>query len=191
MTNRIPEPVIVDLAMNELADVPPRGNVAIAVRCAQRLAPFFRLPEDFEDREACQSIYDAALARAIDFASGAADNGDRLDELIQAAYQMAELTADLTDYAGYATAHAVQAVGFARENTDKDGTMRAMQLVASTFGACRVLIQRGRSLGTEAGILAVRADLDAMKDVPVAPGVDPSETGPLGPYWPHGVPMGF
>ena len=186
-----PVPTIPDLSLSDLADLPPRANVAIAVRCALRLAGFFRLPADFDDREACQSIYDAALARATAFASGAADDGDRLQELIVAAYQMAEVTTDLTDYAAYAVAHAVQAVGFARDIDGENGNIKAMQLVASAFGACRVLIQRGRSLGTEAGILAVRADLAVIKEVPVAPGVDPSEYGPLGSLWPEGVPAGF
>ncbi len=184
-------PAIPDLSLADLADIPPRGNVALAVRCALRLAPFFRLPADFEDREACQSIYDAALARATAYAQGAVDNGDRLQELIDAAYQMAELTTDLTDYAAYAVAHSVQAVDFARAIDGEDGSIKAMQLIGSTFGACRVLIQRGRSLGTEAGIVALRADLDAIKLVAVAPGVDPSENGPLGAFWPEGVPTGF
>jgi hypothetical protein len=186
-----PPPAVLDLGLHDFADVPPRGNVAIAVRCAQRLDRFFKLPDDFEHREACQSIYAAALARALAYASGEIDNGERLQELIDATYQMAEATADITKYAGYAVAHAVEAVRFAREIGGENSGDRMMQLVASTFGACRVLIQRGRSLGTDAGIVAIRADLTAMKDVPVAPGVDPSEAGPLGPYWPEGVPEGF
>ena len=184
-------PAVPDLSLADFADIPPRGNVALAVRCALRLDRFFRLPADFEDREACQSIYDAALARATAFASGAADDGDRLKDLIAAAYQMAELTTDLTDYAGYAVARAVEAVGFAREFDGENGSINAMNLVCSTFGACRVLIQRGRSLGSDAGIVAIRADLNAIKDVFVAPGVDPSENGPLGSFWPEGVPAGF
>lgn len=180
-----------DLALADFAEVPPRGNVAIAVRCVHRLAPFFRIPESFEDREACISIYDAALVRAIHYASGGVENGDRLQELIDAAYQMAELTADLTDYAGYAVAHAAQAVGIAHRMDVNPGSMDVMNLVASTFGAARVLIQRCRALGSEAGVLAVRADLDAMKEVPVAPGVDPSESGPLGALWRDGKPAGF
>ncbi|MEI7684942.1 MAG: hypothetical protein WCL32_07925 [Planctomycetota bacterium] len=183
-----PEP---DVSMSELAQLPPRGSVAIAVRCANRLAPFFRLPDDFEDREACQSIYDAALARATNYARGGADDGERLRELTEAAYQMAELTAEITEYASYAVAHAVQAVGFAREVDGDAAAQKLMQLVASTFGACRVLIQRGRSLGTEAGVAAIRGDLEALKDIPVAAGVDPSATGPLGDYWPEGKPLGF
>ncbi len=186
-----PVPAILDLKLSDLAELPPRGNVAIAVRCALRLAGFVRLPADFEDREACQSIYDAALARATAFANGGADDGDRLQELIAAAYQMAELTADLTGYAAHAVAHAIQAVSFARDIDSENGNIKAMQLVASAFGACRVLIQRGRTLGTEAGISAVRADLAVLKDTPVAPGVDPSENGPLGSLWPEGVPAGF
>src|SRR5450432_3323450 len=105
---------IPDLSLADFADLPPRGNVAIAVRCVQRLACFYQLPDDFEDREACQSIYDAALARALKYAKGGVDSGDRLKELIEAAYQMAELTTDITKYAGYAVAHAVQLVGYAR-----------------------------------------------------------------------------
>jgi hypothetical protein len=187
-----PAPAHAELTLVDLAELPPRGSVAIAVRCAERLACFFRLPGDFEDREACQSIYDAALARARAYAAGGVDAGDRLQELIDAAYQMAAATAQPTKYTGYAVAHAIQAVGHAREIDDgKKSGMRAMQLVASTFGACRVLIQRGGSMGTNVCDAAVRADLTAMKEIPVTPGVDPSEAGPLGRYWPDGVPFGF
>jgi hypothetical protein len=186
-----PPDAIPELSLSDFADVPPRGNVAIAVRCARRLDCFFQLPDDFEDRDACQSVYDAALARAVAYASGGVDDGERLQELIDAAYQVAEVTAEITKYAGYAVAHAVQSVGHARALGTAEDEMKAMQLIASTFAACRVLIQRGRSLGSEAGLAAVRADLAAIKDVPVAPGVDPSEAGPLGAYWPQGAPEGF
>jgi hypothetical protein len=190
----IPSPsasAVSDLALADFADLPPRGHVALAVRCVQRLACFFRLPDDFEDREACQSIYDAALERALAYASGGVDSGDRLQELVDAAFQMAQLTADATKFTGYAVAHAVQAVAHARDLDRENSGMKGMHLVASTFGASRVLIQRGRSMGTDAGIAAIRVDLAALRTVPVTPGVDPSEAGPLGPYWPEGAPDGF
>lgn len=180
-----------DVGLSDFADVPPRGNVAIAVRCALRLSNLFQLPDDFAQREECQSIYDAALARALAYAQGSADSGERLKELIDATNSMADLTTEVTNYAGYAAAHAVQAVAYAREIIEENRGNRAMQLIASTFGACRVLIQSGRSMGTDAGIVAVRADLAALKTVPVAAGVDPTEAGPLGPLWPEGAPGGF
>jgi len=182
---------IPDLGLSDFAGVPPRGNVAIAVRCALRLSKLFQLPDDFAERGGCQSTYDAAVARALAYAKGGVDSGERLKELIDATYQMADLTEEVTNYAGYAAAHAVQAVGHAREITGENSGMRAMQLIASTFGACRVLIQSGRSMGTDAGIVAVRADLAALKTVPVAAGIDPTEAGPLGPLWPEGAPAGF
>lgn len=184
-------PATSDLSMVELAEISPRGNVAVAIRCVERLSRFFQLPADFEDREACQSIYDAAVDRAMRFARGDVDNGERLQELIDAAYQMADLTAEFTEYSSYAAAHAVQAVAFARAPDGPDAGSRTMHLVASTFGACRVLIQRGRSLGSESAIAAIRFDLDGLKSIPSAPGIDPSEAGPLGPLWPEGPPPGF
>lgn len=186
-----PGPALADVSMVDLADLPSRGSLAIAVRCVHRLAPCFQLPADFEDRDACQSIYDAALARATHFAAGGADDGERLEELVQVAYQMAELTAEATHYGGYAVAHAVQAVVHAREVDAGAEGNRKMQLVAAVFGACRVVIQRCRSLGSEAGLIALRADLETLKDVPCAPGIDPSDSGPLGSYWPDGPPPGL
>jgi hypothetical protein len=178
-----------DLGLVEVANLSPRASVALAIRCALRTVPHFRLPDN--DDAGWQTTYDAALQRASDFAMGGEDAGEGLEELVRIAYQMAEDSAEMTQYSGYSAAHAVQIVAHALAASRSPGG-HGMEMLGSTYGACRVLISKCQTLGRETVLTTLRADLAALRAMPRQTGfgapVNPGTGGPLGELWPFGAP---
>src|SRR5262245_21415304 len=103
------EPRVVTL--NHLGQLPMRANVGFAVRCAQRIRPCFERPPDAPRRREQIAAIDGAIRMAAAFCRGlpGAEPG-RAAEAARRAAAVAEETCEFTSYAGYAAAHAAQAV---------------------------------------------------------------------------------
>ena len=179
-------PAVVDINLGELADLPHRASVALAWRCAERMSPFFRLPDDFDQRDRWRTMATDILRRVREYVEGADDVGGDLETAVKAAYEMAEATAGPTQFAGYVVAHSLQTLAHAIKARDEPSGIAAMQVVASTFGACRVLIQRSKPNGHELMVETLRIDMEKLRPVK-----GPVVLAELGDLWPAGTPMEF
>jgi hypothetical protein len=188
-----PEPSPAGVSLGDLGSLTLRGNVAFAVRCARRIRPMFRLPADAAAHDARVAAVDAALQVAEDYVRGEEVSAGLVQGVAAAAYEVAEDVHDVAGYAGYAAAHAARAVfGATRASQNTDATI--VEVIASTFGASRVLLANCGSADTRLVLAALRADFDALLGLQLGrPGeagkpVDVSEAGPLGILWPAGAP---
>jgi hypothetical protein len=181
------------VTLGDLGSLTLRGNVAYAARCARRVRPLFRLPADAAAHDARIAAIDAALQVAADFAHGEEVPAGLVQGVAAAAYEVAEDVHNVAGYAGYAAAHAARAVfGATRASANADATF--VEVIASTFGASRVLLANCGSADERLVLAALRADFEALLRLrlgrPGEPGepVDVNEAGPLGPLWPAGAP---
>ena len=193
-----------------LAQLPRRAVVAFAARCTRRVQPLTHfLPQ--QDRDAI----DRAIASAEAFAKGiaadwaahraAADARAAAVAVVAAAADAARATAaDATRAAAVADAVAddaawADAVADARADAAADADAAwadadARAAVAWATDAVAWAADAAASAARAATRAATSRDLERLIALNLGqPGtlgapIDPSEAGPLGPLWPHGVP---
>jgi hypothetical protein len=192
-----------EITLHDLGNLCLRAAVALAVRCALRVRPIMdELPDDFPDRAGALAVLDAALADAENYARANIIPHAEADTHARAAFQVAEAAFPYQRLGAYAVAHAARAAADAVHAGERASEAAGMEIVAATYGANRVALTagRGRRLDEETGMqvrAAILADFEAL--LKLCPGsfrdlgdpVDPSEQGPLGALWPHGVPSIF
>jgi hypothetical protein len=193
------EQLVREVTMQDLGLLPMRATVAFAVRCASRVHPMLQSGPDSPARQLALDRADAALAYAAQFARGEADQlpaEDAMRTLAQQIYEAAEQVAGDRRFAAYAAGHALEAVATAVHIAAEQRRDEALNLVASAWGAYRVL------LGFVSGLLfkdmftgdmvmdRIRADYEQLlamrlgRLAELGGVVDPSEQGPLGKLWP-------
>ena len=180
-----------------LAQLPRRAVVAFAARCTRRVQPLTHfIPQ--QDRDAI----DRAIASAEAFAKGiaadwaahraaAADARAAAVAVVAAAVDAARATAaDAARAAAVAAAVADDAAWADAAWADAD----ARAAVAWATDAVAWAADAAASAARAATRAATSRDLERLIALNLGqPGtlgapIDPSEAGPLGPLWPHGVP---
>jgi len=189
-----------DVTLHEFGELPVRATVAFAVRCAQRIRPRFRPPEDLAAVDQALAVLDEILAMGRAFARGADGPYGRAEGLHQLAFNLGEATFAAHQMTPYALAHVAKAVveGFALQGGGGSDTS-ATEVLAAAYGVSRVALTGGT--GTRPGPAALqvvlktlRTDMDRLQELALGrfaelgTPIDPSEDGPLGPLWPHGTP---
>jgi hypothetical protein len=185
------------VGLNDLAELTLRANVAFAVRCAQRIRPCFRLPEESARRREQLAAVDAAIRVATAFCLGLPSEPGRAAAAARAAGVVAEETCEWTSYAGYGAVRAAEAAAHAEAVAAKASDSGIMEVVAATFGAGRVLAANVDNFSHDQVVSALLADFQKLLSLArgncgdLGPVIDPSEDGPLGSLWPAGTPMCF
>jgi hypothetical protein len=185
------------VTLNDLAELTLRANVAFAVRCAQRVRPCFKLPAEAPRRREQTAAVDEAIRVASAFCRGLPEAAGRAAAAARAAGVVAQETGEFTRYAGYAAAHGASAAAHAEEVVRDPKHSCMTDVVAAAFGAGRVVVANVDAYAHDLVVAALHADLvqllllAAGTTADLGPPVDPSETGPLGPLWPAGVPACF
>lgn len=185
------------VTLSDLSMLTLRANVAFAVRCAQRLRPCFELPIDAPHRIEQIAAVDAAIGVATAFCQGVPAQPGRAAEAVLAAAVVAEETCDFTRFAGYGAVRAAEAAANAEAFVNHQDESSSMEVVAAAFGAGRVLAANADLFTLDVVVHALHVDLENLlvlarginQDLGLP--VDASESGPLGPYWPAGVPACF
>jgi len=172
-----------------LNELPHRAIVAFAVRCARRVQPLYELPEEHPFRLEYIRMLDKALGLIEAMTSGKSRIDDRLAafEAVQAArYPAARYAADQAGDGHDAVKSACAAedaiavaANDAGEYAHEDASRAAAQ-IAANIADC----------GATAAALA--DDLQQLQELRQSCSCpdpfDPSESGPLGPLWPDGIP---
>jgi hypothetical protein len=186
------------ITLGDLGGLPMRANVAFAVRCAQRLRPCFKLPAEAPRRREQTAAVDDAIRVATTFCRGLPEEPGRATAAARAAGVVAEETGDFTRYAPYAAAHAASAAASAEAIVCKSASASPIsEVVAFAFGAGRVVAANVDAYAHELVVAALHTDLVKLlalaggTSADLGPPVDPSESGPLGPLWPAGMPACF
>lgn len=183
-----------EVSMVDIGQLSLRASVAFASRCAQRVFPLLTRATEEPDWLNHKAALDLALAVANDFARGSKDVTDSADQVAKAAYHAAEAIYATTQFAGYAAAHAAQSAASAVQYLKTPDEDWAMEVMAGTFGALRVLMNNSPPGSREAIQSALRQDYDRLAGHVVKGSqrlgetIDPGETGPLGSLWPAGQP---
>jgi len=161
-----------------------------------RIRPRFQIPAD-HPAVGHERAVDQAIALAVSFARAAAvDSGDvaRAAEFV---YRLADATADVTYYSGFAAAHAAQAASTAAAVRELASDGVAIEVVASAFGASRVLEGNSQLENASTVVGAMRSDLEKLLALrlgafaELGQAIDPTEEGPLGVLWPLGEPAWY
>jgi len=182
------------VGLNDLGELPMRANVALAVRCAERIRPCFNPPANHPRRRELMSSVDGAIRVADAFCRGLPLEDGRIVAAIRVAADVAEQTCEFTRYAGYAAVRAAEAAAHAHEAARTASDAGTMNVVAAAFGAFRVLAGNADTLTLDSVVAVVHADIEKLRSVApgtcneLGPVVDPSESGPLGALWPDGAP---
>jgi hypothetical protein len=185
------------IGLHDLARLTLRANVAYAVRCAQRVRPCFALPADAPRRRAQMAAVDGAIRVAAAFCRGLPVEAGRAAAAVQLAAVVAEETCPFTNFAGYAALYAARAAACAEEAVRNPAGANITEVVAAAFGAGRVLTANADAFALELVVAALHADMEHLRNLPrdaneiVGRPLDPSESGPLGPLWPAGMPGCF
>src|SRR6266852_8407070 len=90
------------VALNDLAQLTLRANVAFAVRCAQRIRPCFMLPANAPRRREQMAAVDRAIRVATAFCRGLPGETGQAAAAARVAGDVAEETCEFTRFAGYA-----------------------------------------------------------------------------------------
>ncbi len=189
-----PEPVLQGVFLNDLGLLTLRGHVAYAVRCARRVLPLIRVPEDYPGREDGLATLARAGRLADDFARGKDVSPEEVGPVASDASRFADGLSDEHGYAAFAVAHAARCAWQAglAEQTGEGNYF--LEVIASAFAAGRVLQSSCDAFDAEPVVAALRADFEKLRGLKLgaageigAP-VDPSEEGPLGSLWPEGRP---
>jgi hypothetical protein len=185
------------VALSDLAQLTLRGNVAFAVRCAQRIRPCFKLPDDASHPRLQAAAVDGAIRVAMAFCRGLPGEAGRAAAAARAAATVAEETCEFTRFAGYAAVRAAEAAAAAEEVAGHPNDSGVIEVVAAAFGAGRVLVANADAYALDLVVAALHADVEKLRSLAhgtsesLGPPLDPSEAGPLGPLWPAGAPACF
>jgi hypothetical protein len=182
------------VGLDDLGQLTLRANVAFAVRCAQRIRPCFRIPPDAPRRREQIAAVDGAIRIATAFCQDVATEPGQAAAAARTAEVVAEETYEFTNCAGFAAVRAAEAAAhaeaLARGPVNSDHT----EVVAAAFGAGRVLAANADMFALDAVANALYADVEKLLKLAhgasglLGAPVDPSESGPLGPFWPDGPP---
>lgn len=170
------------ITLGDLGTLTTRGLTAFAARAARRAMTYYR-PGTDDERTATEYFLNA-IEYADNAARGTARElpADLVDEL----FALADQVAATAGYAGFAAAHAARVGTKSLAGVADDHTAH-LDIVASTFGAARVLYTAGGDAAAPALDAAFRADFDKLVELAlgdpgtVGRGIDPATTGPLGP----------
>jgi hypothetical protein len=182
------------ITLSDLGQLTLRANVAFAVRCAQRVRPCFRLPANAPRRREQIAAVDDAIGVATAFCRGLLEEAGRAAAAVRAAVVVAEETGEFTRYSGYAAVHVASATAHAEKVVRKTKDASTTEVVAAAFGAGRVVAANADAFALDLVVAALHADLVKLlalaggSNADLGPPVDPSESGPLGPLWPAGMP---
>jgi hypothetical protein len=185
------------VGLHDMGRLTLRGNVAFAVRCAQRMRPCFKLPADASRRRQQMAAVDGAIRVAAAFCQGLPLETGQVAAAARAAGVVAEETCEFTGYAGYAAVRAAEAAAYAEECIRNPSDSSIMEVVAAAFGAGRVLAANTGAFTLDLVAAALYADMEKLLSLAhgtcedLGPPVDPSESGPLGSLWPAGTPAWF
>ena len=191
-----------EVTLQDLAELPMRGAVAFAARCALRVQPHFNPPEDLPDRDQAFVVLAEAIRIASAFAQGSIGPFPHADRTARLVYNLGEFTFQYSQLAPYAAYHAAQAVVEATRAGEHANDASATEVVAAAYGASRVALTGGTGVRPndqtlQVVIRALRADMNQLRELnlgqfrELGEPIDPSETGPLGPLWPEGEPVWF
>jgi hypothetical protein len=131
---------------------------------------------------------------ATAFCHGHPEEVGRAAAAVSEAAVVADETCEFTRFAGYAAVRAVQAAASAEEVVRNPEYSGINDVVASAFGAGRVLAANADAYTMDMVVGALFADLEKLLTLApgncedLGPAVDPSESGPLGSLWPDGKP---
>jgi len=173
-----------------LAQLPRRAVVAFAARCTRRVQPLTHfIPQ--QDRDAI----DRAIASAEAFAKGtAADWAAHRAAAADARAAAVAVVAAAVDAARATAADAARAAAVAAAVADDAAWADAAWADADARAAVAWAADAAASAARAATRAATSRDLERLIALNLGqPGtlgapIDPSEAGPLGPLWPHGVP---
>jgi hypothetical protein len=185
------------ISLSDLGQLTMRGNVAFAVRCAQRMRPRFKLPADAPRRRERLAAVDGAIRVAEAFCRGLPAETGQAAAAVRAALLVAEEASKVTGYAGYAAVHAAKAAADAEEALRSPTNSGMIEVVASAFGANRVLSANTDAFTLELVLAAIYSDVEKLIGMAqgtcadLGPPIDPSESGPLGPLWPDVTPFWY
>jgi hypothetical protein len=189
-----------EVTLQDLGALPLRASVAFAVRCARRVRPCFRLPEEYPQRQEYNLLLDAAIQAATEFARDLPGASGDAAALAKETYEMADATEEFGHFAAYAGAHAVNAAAGARAAGTRTSLSVGTRVAAAVWGAYRVVVASATGMtgqaacAPEAVATLLRADYEGLLGLGLGAfgqwgqPVDPGEAGPLGPLWPHGEP---
>lgn len=181
----------------DLKQLPLCAIVAFAARCARRVQPLYRLPENFPDRAKHLRAVETAISTAELFARERKPIAAYV-EVDAAAYAAGTDNAAAQTYpaacaAGGAAADAYGAAS-AAARAAVDGTYT--RAVVSAAGDANAAAARAAAYD-DAEIDASTLDLATLKRLELGSfpelgrPIDPGEGGPLGPLWPNGAPEWF
>lgn len=201
MNNLMPEYPVeseapLPVTLGDLAQLSLRSCVAYAVRCALRMRPRFQIPSE-HPAAGHEAAMDQAIALAAAFARSDATDPARAACAAEFAYGLADATADVTFYSGFAAAHAVQAASTAIRAQELVNDGVATDVAASAYGASRVLEANSQQEYATLVVGAIRADFDKLQSLSLGrfaelgQPIDPTESGPLGNLWPLGEPAWY
>lgn len=183
------------VGLNDLGELTLRGNVAFAVRCAERMRPCFKLPSAAERQREKTAAVDAAIRIATAFCRGLPGEPGRAAAAVRVATDVAEESGEDTCWSAYAAVRAAEAVVYAEAVAADPANSEVTEVVAAAFGAGRVVAANVDSFGMGQVTAALRADVDKLLSLAggptdtLGPTIDPSENGPLGALWPAGTPL--
>ena len=183
------------VGLNDLGEITLRGNVAFAVRCAERMRPCFKVPADAERKREKTAAVEAAIRIANAFCRGLPLEPGRAAAAVRPATEVAEETGEDTYWSAYAAVRAVEAVAYAEGVANKQSDRDVTEVIAAAFGAGRVVAANVDTFGLNQVVAALRADVDNLLRLAggspeeLGPEIDPSESGPLGALWPAGTPL--
>ncbi len=185
------------VSLSDLGQLTLRGNVAFAVRCAQRIRPSFQLPADAARRREQYAAVDGAIRVATAFCTNAPPEPGRAAAAVRLAAVVAEETYEYTNFAGFGALRAAEAVEQAEKVLSNAKDASVTEVVAAAFGAGRVLAANTDCFSLDIVANALYADLTMLLSLAggsiedLGPTIDPSESGPLGPLWAAGRPLCF
>lgn len=186
-----------------LSKLPRRAIAAFSARCARRVQPLYALPKDYPEEARHREAIDAAIRLAEERATGHSIPTDVVDATIEAAnatIQATEAAVQVADVAVQAASVENKVPAFVatrRIVTASDTAVRAA--IASVAADPTVFADAAVATASidDATAAATLSDLRQLLDLnlgtPRQDGktIDPSPSGPLGPFWPKGEPDWF
>jgi hypothetical protein len=185
------------VGLRDLGQLTIRGNVAFAVRCAQRIRPCFKLPQDHPGGREQTAAVERAIRVAGLVCQGLPTEPGQAAAAARVAERAAAAVSKITGFAGYGAVRAAEAAAHAEACVSTPSDSGNLAVVAAAFSAARVLAANTDAIAFEVVAEAMCADLDKLRSLApgncevLGPAVDPTESGPLGALWPAGVPACF